>query len=91
MAQESPESGVCLVDAREYLEEAPSENSSIWGKTVVSNVGNGAVPLIVDRHTDGGSFANLNPANILLTSTAGGHTKRWQRIRHVTCPIFESR
>ncbi|GFF47472.1 D-amino-acid oxidase [Aspergillus udagawae] len=37
MAQESPESGVCLVDAREYLEEAPSENSSIWGKTVVSN------------------------------------------------------
>ncbi|RHZ61278.1 hypothetical protein CDV55_101299 [Aspergillus turcosus] len=37
MAQEGPESGVCLVDAREYLEEAPSENSSLWGKTVVSN------------------------------------------------------
>ncbi|RHZ53121.1 FAD-dependent oxidoreductase [Aspergillus thermomutatus] len=37
MAQEDPESGVCLVDAREYLEEAPSENSSLWGKTVVSN------------------------------------------------------
>ncbi|KAF4247734.1 hypothetical protein CNMCM8980_006957 [Aspergillus fumigatiaffinis] len=37
MAQDGPESGVCLVDAREYLEEAPSEHSSIWGKTVVSN------------------------------------------------------
>ncbi|KAM0122272.1 hypothetical protein ACP6JC_001012 [Aspergillus fumigatus] len=52
MAQEGPESGVCLVDAREYLEEAPSENSSIWGKTVVTNVGNGAVPLMVYGHTD---------------------------------------
>jgi D-amino-acid oxidase len=77
MAQDGPESGVCLVDAREYLEEAPSENSSIWGKTVVSNVGTGAVPLISYRHADGGSFANFNPANILLTSTAGGHIRRW--------------
>ncbi|KAJ9192348.1 hypothetical protein DTO166G4_4299 [Paecilomyces variotii] len=36
MAQE-PESGVCMVNAREYLEEAPAKNSAIWGRTVVSN------------------------------------------------------
>ncbi|KKK20830.1 hypothetical protein P175DRAFT_0426254 [Aspergillus ochraceoroseus IBT 24754] len=36
MAREEPESGVCIVDSREYLEDAPSENSSIWGKTVLS-------------------------------------------------------
>lgn len=39
MAQEDPESGVCVVDALEYLEQPPSKNSAIWGKTVVSNVG----------------------------------------------------
>jgi D-amino-acid oxidase len=38
MAQEEPESGVCIVNAREYLEEAPTKNSAIWGRTVVSNV-----------------------------------------------------
>ncbi|KAB8202647.1 hypothetical protein BDV34DRAFT_200588 [Aspergillus parasiticus] len=36
MAQEDPESGVCIVDTREYLEDPPTENSAIWGKTVVS-------------------------------------------------------
>ncbi|GMG04777.1 unnamed protein product [Aspergillus oryzae var. brunneus] len=38
MAQEDPESGVCIVDTREYLEDPPTENSAIWGKTVVSKV-----------------------------------------------------
>ncbi|KAE8356988.1 hypothetical protein BDV28DRAFT_755 [Aspergillus coremiiformis] len=36
MAQEDPESGVCIVDTREYLEDPPTDNSAIWGKTVVS-------------------------------------------------------
>lgn len=38
LAKEEPEAGVCIVNSREYLEEAPGENSAIWGKTVVSNV-----------------------------------------------------
>lgn len=37
MAQE-PESGVCIVDAREYLEQNPTPESGLWGKTVVSKV-----------------------------------------------------
>ncbi|OOF92963.1 hypothetical protein ASPCADRAFT_209619 [Aspergillus carbonarius ITEM 5010] len=36
MAQEEPESGVCIVDALEYVERPPSENSSAWGKTVAA-------------------------------------------------------
>ncbi|KAH8424983.1 FAD-dependent oxidoreductase [Aspergillus melleus] len=36
MAQEEPESGICIVDSREYLEQPPTPNSSLWGKTVVS-------------------------------------------------------
>lgn len=39
MAQDDPESGVCVVDTREYLEQEPGKNSAIWGKTVVSKVG----------------------------------------------------
>ncbi|KAJ5923820.1 hypothetical protein N7466_008007 [Penicillium verhagenii] len=35
MAQ-NPESGVSLVNAREYLEERPAPDSAIWGKTVVA-------------------------------------------------------
>lgn len=38
MAQEDPQSGVCIVDAREYLDLPPSENSSVWGKKVAANV-----------------------------------------------------
>ena len=38
MAQEDPESGVAIVDTREYLEQAPGPNSAIWGKSVVSKV-----------------------------------------------------
>ena len=38
MAQD-PESGVSIVDAREYLEKEPTPNSAIWGRTVVSKVG----------------------------------------------------
>lgn len=38
MAQEDPESGVAIVDTREYLEQEPGQNSSIWGKAVVSKV-----------------------------------------------------
>lgn len=38
MAQE-PGSGVSVVDTREYLEQAPGKNSSAWGRTVVSKVG----------------------------------------------------
>ncbi|KAJ5319750.1 hypothetical protein PENANT_c026G10546 [Penicillium antarcticum] len=33
---EDPESGVSIVDAREYLEQQPSSDSAIWGKTVVA-------------------------------------------------------
>ncbi|KAJ5753336.1 uncharacterized protein N7511_007489 [Penicillium nucicola] len=33
---EDPNSGVSIVDAREYLEEQPSPDSAIWGRTVVS-------------------------------------------------------
>ncbi|PYH97500.1 nucleotide-binding domain-containing protein [Aspergillus ellipticus CBS 707.79] len=36
MAQEEPESGVCIVDALEYVEQPPSTNSSAWGKAVAS-------------------------------------------------------
>ncbi|KAJ5215377.1 uncharacterized protein N7498_001784 [Penicillium cinerascens] len=35
MAQD-PESGVSVVDAREYLEQEPAPDSAVWGKTVVS-------------------------------------------------------
>lgn len=37
MAQ-SPESGVSVVNAREYLEREPAPDSAIWGRTVVSKV-----------------------------------------------------
>lgn len=37
MAQD-PESGVSVVDGREYLEKEPAPNSAIWGRTVVSKV-----------------------------------------------------
>lgn len=37
MAQE-PETGVSVVDAREYLEQQPTPDSALWGKTVVSKV-----------------------------------------------------
>ena len=38
MAQDGPEAGVSIVNAREYLEEKPSPDSAIWSKTVVSKV-----------------------------------------------------
>jgi hypothetical protein len=38
MAQDDPESGVSIVNAREYLEQEPAPDSAIWGKTVVSKV-----------------------------------------------------
>lgn len=37
MAQD-PESGVSVVDAREYVEQEPTPDSAIWGRTVVSQV-----------------------------------------------------
>jgi D-amino-acid oxidase len=37
MARE-PASGVSLIDAREYLEQKPTPDSALWGKTVVSRV-----------------------------------------------------
>ncbi|KAF3394054.1 D-amino-acid oxidase [Penicillium rolfsii] len=39
MARE-PASGVSLVDAREYLEQEPTPDSALWGKTVVSRFRN---------------------------------------------------
>ncbi|KAG0160770.1 hypothetical protein PDIDSM_8300 [Penicillium digitatum] len=36
MAQDSPEAGVSIVHAREYLEQKPTPDSAIWGKTVLS-------------------------------------------------------
>ncbi|OQE34701.1 hypothetical protein PENCOP_c016G06089 [Penicillium coprophilum] len=36
MAQDGPEAGVSIVNAREYLEQKPAPDSAIWGKTVVS-------------------------------------------------------
>lgn len=38
MAQADPESGVSVVDAREYVEQEPDKDSAIWGRTVVSKV-----------------------------------------------------
>jgi D-amino-acid oxidase len=38
MAHQDPDSGVSVVDAREYLEQQPAPDSAIWGKTVVSKV-----------------------------------------------------
>ncbi|KAL4939344.1 hypothetical protein BDV06DRAFT_38028 [Aspergillus oleicola] len=35
MAHDEPGSGVCIVDSREYLEQAPRENSSAWGKALL--------------------------------------------------------
>jgi D-amino-acid oxidase len=37
MARE-PASGVSLVDSREYLEQEPTPDSALWGRTVVSRV-----------------------------------------------------
>lgn len=39
MAQDHPESGVCIIDSREYLEQAPTKDSAIWARSVVSKVG----------------------------------------------------
>ncbi|KOS44184.1 hypothetical protein ACN38_g4885 [Penicillium nordicum] len=36
MAQDGPEAGVSIVNAREYLEQKPAPDSAIWGKTVVA-------------------------------------------------------
>ncbi|KAJ9491287.1 hypothetical protein VN97_g1973 [Penicillium thymicola] len=36
MAQDGPEAGVSIVNAREYLEQTPAPDSAIWGKTVVA-------------------------------------------------------
>ncbi|KAJ5463860.1 hypothetical protein N7475_006995 [Penicillium sp. IBT 31633x] len=36
MAQDGPEAGVSIVNAREYLEQRPGPDSAIWGRTVVS-------------------------------------------------------
>ncbi|KAL4948146.1 hypothetical protein BDW69DRAFT_98190 [Aspergillus filifer] len=35
MAQDEPDSGVCIVNSREYLEQAPGGNSSSWGKILL--------------------------------------------------------
>ncbi|BCS20448.1 FAD-dependent oxidoreductase [Aspergillus puulaauensis] len=35
MARDEPGSGVSIVDSKEYLEQAPPENSSAWGKTIL--------------------------------------------------------
>ncbi|KAL2854169.1 hypothetical protein BJX68DRAFT_40456 [Aspergillus pseudodeflectus] len=35
MAREEPDSGVCIVDAREYVEQPPSKDSSAWGRTIL--------------------------------------------------------
>lgn len=37
MALEDPDSGVCIVHGLEYLEQPPGPDSSMWGRTVVSN------------------------------------------------------
>jgi glycine/D-amino acid oxidase-like deaminating enzyme len=39
IAEEGPSSGVCIVNSRECLDFAPGKNSSLWGKTVLKNVG----------------------------------------------------
>lgn len=49
MAQD-PESGVSVVDAREYLEQEPTPDSAIWGKTVVSKVGVDSASTVDDPH-----------------------------------------
>lgn len=66
MAQEDPASGVCIVDTREFLEQQPAENSSLWGKHVVSKVGS-LPPVSVNtnkiqfRHLKDGEFpSNFN-------------------------------
>lgn len=38
MALEDPDSGVCIVHGLEYLEQPPGPDSSMWGRTVCSNV-----------------------------------------------------
>ena len=38
LAQEEPEAGVCIVNTREYLENYPTKDSALWGRTVVSDV-----------------------------------------------------
>ncbi|KAL4903019.1 hypothetical protein BDW74DRAFT_55826 [Aspergillus multicolor] len=35
MARDEPESGVCIVNGREYVEQPPPENSSAWGRTIL--------------------------------------------------------
>jgi glycine/D-amino acid oxidase-like deaminating enzyme len=38
MAREDPDSGVCIVDAREFLESPPSKNSAMWARAVAKDV-----------------------------------------------------
>jgi glycine/D-amino acid oxidase-like deaminating enzyme len=38
LAREEPESGVCIVNSLEYVEEEPPENSALWAQTVLQNV-----------------------------------------------------
>jgi D-amino-acid oxidase len=49
MAQD-PETGVSVVDAREYLEQEPAPESAIWGKTVVSKVGSDSASTVDGPH-----------------------------------------
>jgi D-amino-acid oxidase len=49
MAQD-PETGVSVVDAREYLEQDPAPDSAIWGKTVVSKVGSDSASTVDGPH-----------------------------------------
>jgi FAD dependent oxidoreductase len=87
MAQEDPSSGVCIVNGREYLEQAPGTNSSVWGEKVLKNVCL-SPPHSVDDQTNNraSSSAHSNPVNTQPTSPRHGSMSASWSIPRCTCP-----
>lgn len=84
LAQEEPEAGVCIVKSREYLEELPGKNSSIWGKTVYSNVARSGPSMRSLAHTCYSS-ENLTRTTTHPTSLVAGLTSASLRTQQSIC------
>lgn len=76
LAKDGPESGVCSVQAEEYLEQLPGKDSgAIWGRKVASNVSYSCSSLqqalmvaTVSRSTSRGVSVKLRPRLVLRLS-----------------------
>lgn len=99
MAQDGPEAGVSIVNAREYLEQRPGPDSAIWGRTVVSKVNDGFIFALVslglfspnDPRRYWFSFVGWIPGNILPISTVPGHMRHSSQIPQGICLISASK